>query len=264
MANIYSMGRYTRLEDTMNRPEIPKKQEETLKPVGERPKIIPALLSVVLATLSCPLQLTVDKANSLKITEVHSDKRLYQKYDKVTFVINIKNSSNKPVPGMWVDVWIDKMPISIMNTDRKYQDQIYMRAWNYYKCLTASMPDPNPSYNPVLNGFVPGPIAPGAATTVNLSYQTTGEYTRIQNYTTKVYEWDPALGKNLDGIIMNHEKVYGESDLAVSSFALEGVKAVSTYPDGNTAALVMRIDDVGRGSTEVEKLTEIMNRHNLK
>ena len=229
-----------------------------------RSKIIPALLSDVPGILSGRPRLAADKANSLKITEVHTDKRLYQKYDNVTFVINIKNSGNEPVPGIWVDVWIDKMPISIMNTDRKYQDQIYMRAWNYYKCLTASMPDPNPSYNPVPNRFVPGPIAPGAATTVNLSYQTTGEYTRIQNYTTKVYEWDPALGKNLDGIIMNHEKVYGESDLAVGSFALEGVKAVSTYPDGNTAAFVMRIDDVGRDSTKVKKLTEIMNRHDTK
>ncbi len=89
-----------------------------------RPKIIPALLSVIPATLSCRPQLAVDKANSLKITEVHTDKRLYQKYDKVTLVINIKNSSNKPVPGMWVDVSIDKMQISIMNTDRKYQDRI--------------------------------------------------------------------------------------------------------------------------------------------
>lgn len=262
MANICCMGRYTRLEHTMNSPEKTKNQEKTLRTV--RPKIILALLSVVLATLSCRPQLAVDKANSLKITEVHTDKRVYQKYDMVTFVINIKNSGNKPVRGMWVDVWIDKMPISIINTDKKYQDQIYIKAWNYYKCLTAFMPDPNPSYNPVPNEFVPGPIEPGAATTVNLSYQTTGEYTRIQNYTTKVYEWDPALGKNLDGMVMNHKKVYGESDLAVGSFALEGVKAVSSYPDGSAAAFVMRIDDVGRNSAEVEKLTDIMNRHNAK
>lgn len=94
-----------------------------------------------------------------------------------------------------------------MNIDSKYQDETYIQAWNYYKSLTASMPDPNPSYNPVLNEFVLGPIAPGATTTVNLSYQTTGEYTRIQNYTTKVYEWNPASGKNLDGIIMSPGKV---------------------------------------------------------
>lgn len=202
---------------------------------------------------------------NLRITRSGTDKAVYQKYEKIIFRIQIKNTGDKVLPGAWVDVWIDKMPISVLNKNPFYHDQTYTQLIKTFGCLTAYMPDPNPVFCPVLNCFLPGPITPGQTKNIRLSYHATGEYTRIQSYTVKVYEWDPAKGKSLNGIIDNQKSSFGEQDFRKGKYALEGVKALSAYPHGKRAALVIRIDDVDKyDSQKIQQLVTIFNKHKAK
>jgi peptidoglycan/xylan/chitin deacetylase (PgdA/CDA1 family) len=201
----------------------------------------------------------------LNITSISTDKPVYQKYGKVVFRVQIKNTGDKQLPGAWVDVWIDKMPISILNKNPFYHDIVYNQLMKSFGCLTAYMPDPNPVNNPVLNNFIPGPIYPGQTKDIQLSYHTTGEYTRIQSYTVKVYAWNPVKGRNLNGIIANKKSAFGELDLKQGEYAQEGVKALSAYPHGERAALVVRIDDVSKdNSQEIKQIVAVLDKHKAK
>jgi peptidoglycan/xylan/chitin deacetylase (PgdA/CDA1 family) len=240
------------------------------KPRKISPKFFVVLLCLVAIIASVwffPFQtrVPVKLTKGLKITYVGTDRWVYSKYGKVIFRVQIQNTGERKVPGAWVDVWIDKMPMSILNKNPLYHDAVYKQLLKSYGCLTAYMPDPNPVYSPVLNRFIPGPIAPGATRDIQLSYRTTGEYTRIQSYTAKVYEWDPAKGRNLNGIIYNQHSAYGELDLKKGEFAQEGAKAVAAYPGGKRAALVFRIDDVSKDDAQsIRQLVSIFNKHKAK
>lgn len=229
--------------------------------------LVAVMLTVLLGSSAASPTLTFAAAdvNKLQIVTADTDKPVYRQNDTITVNVQIKNSGTSSVAGMWVNVWVDKMPIDFLNKDSKYHDAVYQELSSTFGVLTGYMPDPNPSFNPAPNKFITGPIEPGSTQTVSLSFKASGEYTKIQDYTVKVYPWNPEAGENLDGIALDPAKRYGEADSFKARYALEGVKATSPYPDNKRAALVLRVDDVQTGNKqEVEELIKIMDRHNAK
>lgn len=203
--------------------------------------------------------------SALSIVKAGTDKPVYGKYEPVTFTIQVSNNGTRVIKGIWVNVWIDKMPVSILNRKDKYHDPEYIALLNKYKCLAGYMPDPNPSYSPVPNSFIAVHLNPGGSTDITLQYPASGEYTRLQDYTVRIYEWDLMAGKNRDAIILNSGSLYGEADSKKGTFAIQGYAACSAYPGGKSAAFVVRIDDVnGAHRAKVERLLAIMNKHSAK
>ncbi|MBU3107484.1 polysaccharide deacetylase family protein [Clostridium gasigenes] len=231
-------------------------------------KLSMSLLSLLLLlNLTSPTSIfaSTNSNYSIKILDAKTDKIVYTQNDKITVTVQVKNSGTITLPGLWADVWVDKKPISFLNTDPKYHDSTYVDSTKTFGVLTAYMPDPNPVYNPVPNEFVPGPIKPGEVKTLTFTYPSTGEYTKIQDYTVRAYPWNPALGKNLNGLIQDSTKKYGEADSFKAKYAIEGYKALASYPNNKNAALVLRVDDVKTGTDQsVVDLLAVMDKHSAK
>lgn len=235
----------------------------TRKTISMKVKIF--CLVAALLVFSIPMASFATDTYNLQIVSVDTDKAVYRMNEIITVNAIITNTGTVAAPGMWVDVWVDKMPIDTLNVDPQYHDYHYQELVNTFGVVTAYMPDPNPCYNPVPNKFIAGPILPGSTRTVSLTFYSTGEATKLQDYTVKVYPWIPSEGEDLSGIVINPATKYGESDSAKNRYAIEGRKATNAYPNGKAAALVLRVDDVQPGNgPQVSSLLNVFNAHNAK